>query len=175
MWSFCERLHHKLHDMLMFDIAELELDGRPYKGEAQNPKRDTKVAEKSSNAAQDPAAFKKLLDRFKTARRGGGSAALDRALVIIREEFACDPADGIVTLALSDCDLSAQEALDEGMFLKLVKKMQEKKLLALKSSLEQLVPPSKCLKCPGLDKGLQDSIEALAAAEAQLQGTLPPP
>jgi hypothetical protein len=47
-WTYSERLHHKLHDMLMFDIAELELDGNPYKGkgDAQNPKRDPQHSEK---------------------------------------------------------------------------------------------------------------------------------
>ncbi len=50
-WTYSERLHHKLHDMLMFDVAELELDGKKYKGKGdvengpQNPKRDLQNAE----------------------------------------------------------------------------------------------------------------------------------
>ena len=48
-WTYSQRLHHKLHDMLMFDIAELELDGKPYRGKSddQNPKRDPQHSEKS--------------------------------------------------------------------------------------------------------------------------------
>lgn len=187
-WTYAERLHHKLHDMLMFDIAELELDGKRYKGEPQNPKRDLKAPDKVS--AANPDAFKPFVDAFKRATGGGRQSTeipLQKLKAIVAKEMQCEQAlkefEELVFQALSECGLSDVVNFDHANFLKLVKKLHEKRLLAFASSLNQMLVQCKGLSCtdveqklPAFEKCLND---ALDITQAQLRAALsqpaPPP
>jgi Ca2+-binding EF-hand superfamily protein len=160
-WPWDLRLHHKLHDMLMFDIAELELDGKPYTGKSQDPKRDQKKPDK------DAALLKKA---FTAALKHGSSTIeLGQVLEIVKKEFACEANQEefvrALLEALLEIDAGPSGAIDETKFMELVKKLKSKRLSSVKKRLEHMISEAKGLGCPNVEGHLD---KALKAADALL-------
>jgi hypothetical protein len=173
-FTYSQRLHHKLHDMLMFDIAELELDGKPYSGEVQKPKRDPKVPERAPPPAKDPLPVQPFLNRFKNSARGEKCISYEQVSKIFQSEFEGTAPPEFVTEALSECGLhgvgGGPSAFDEDMFTDLVKKlleshkqMQQRTLMSFASSLDHMLLQSKFFGCPKLEKDLQIALETTQA------------
>jgi hypothetical protein len=152
-WPWDLRLHHKLHDMLMFDVAELELDGQPYTGKATLPKRDKKV-EKS---APLKLVFAEVLGR----NPGSSTIERGRALQILKRELACVNDDTLQAYIGAD----PAAPVDEAAFLELAQKLQARKLTSVRTSLTQAISESKGLGCSNLEIHLQESLKALQTFE----------
>jgi hypothetical protein len=155
-WPWDLRLHHKLHDMLMFDIAELELDGKPYTGKSPGPKRDQKKPDK------DAAPFKKA---FTAAlKQGSSTIELAQVLDIVKKEFACEANQEELVRALLEAlleiDAGPSVAVDETKFMELVKKLKSKRLFSLKKRLEHMIAEAKGLGCPNIEGHLDKALKA---------------
>jgi hypothetical protein len=171
-FTYSQRLHHKLHDMLVFNFAELELDGKPYTGEVQKPKRDPKAPERAPAPAKDPLPVQPFLNLFKRARgeRGESSIPYEHVLEIVKSEFKRIAPEEFVAEALSECGLHGVEgdssAFDEAMFKDFVakimdkqKQMQQRTLTSFASRLNEMLLQSKFCGCPKLEKDLQIALE----------------
>jgi hypothetical protein len=169
-FTYSQRLHHKLHDMLMFNIAELELDGKPYSGEVQKPKRDPKVPDRAPPPAKDPLPVQPFLNLFKKAAKGKISISCEEVSEIVKREFERIAPQEFVAEALSECGLhgvsGGSSAFDEAMFKDLVEKilenqkqMEQRTLTSFVSSLNHMLLQSKFFGCPKLEKDLQIALE----------------
>jgi hypothetical protein len=164
-WPWDLRLHHKLHDMLMFNIAELELDGKPYTRKSHHPKRDQKKPEKdaSSNAAPFKKAFTAAL------KQGSSTIELGQVLEFVKKEFACEANQEELVRelleALFEINAGPIGTVDEAKFAELVKKLKSKRLSSVKKRLGNMISEAKGLGCPNLEGHLD---KALKAADAQL-------
>jgi hypothetical protein len=162
IWPWDLRLHHKLHHMLMFDIAELEMDEQSYTGKAQLPKRDKK-AEKIAHSSSTP-----LKSMFAEAlsRNSPGTRTIDRgqAVQILSRCGKLASSENVDALATYFSEICADPNafIDETAFLELAQKLQ-KKLTSIRASLTQAISESKGLCC--VDAHLQHALQALEAFE----------
>jgi hypothetical protein len=159
--TYSENLHHKLHDMLMFDVAELELDRKPYKGGTQVPKRDLK---KHDDAAPNAANFKKSFDaalqkRNAALRRRGETIELAQVLEIGNNSFQSVEPGILADLAAAVPD----GELDEAMFLEFMKKLQTAYVSSIDANLKCVLSNVKRLNFQTLEGHLQQALKATQA------------